>query len=207
MTRCWPHSMRRSIPREAPPLLIRVLRRWRASRLMAHPSRPPCRCGGRCEQGAHLPLPGCGGPRQALAEEAATSRLWAGASYPSDVEAGLALGQEVGKLAEARGRADGSDATWDGSGQLKGEGYWEPTPPRFVENQSSRSAGLGSPGCCRVGMPCAQPRRRSTDRPCGRLSWRRSRRRHPTAPWSKCESSSTGPARVHSNPSPSTLWI
>src|SRR5215207_7296850 len=34
----------------------------------------------------------------ALAEEAATSRLWAGANYPSDAEAGLALGQaEIGR--------------------------------------------------------------------------------------------------------------
>jgi hypothetical protein len=30
---------------------------------------------------------------ETLAEEAATSRLWAGANFPSDVEAGLALGQ------------------------------------------------------------------------------------------------------------------
>lgn len=68
-----------------------------------------------------------------LAEEAATSRLWAGASYPSDVEPGLALGQAVGELAVARGKADGSAATWDGSGRLTGEGAWAPTPPRFVE--------------------------------------------------------------------------
>jgi membrane-associated phospholipid phosphatase len=71
---------------------------------------------------------------ETLAEEAATSRLWAGANYPSDVEAGLALGQAVGELAVARGKADGSDAVWDGSGRLTGEGYWVPTPPGFVEN-------------------------------------------------------------------------
>jgi membrane-associated phospholipid phosphatase len=70
---------------------------------------------------------------ETLAEEAATSRLWAGANYPSDVEAGLALGQAVGELAVARGEADGADATWDGSGRLTGEGTWVPTPPRFVE--------------------------------------------------------------------------
>ena len=70
---------------------------------------------------------------EALAMEAAESRLWAGACYPSDVEAGLALGQAVGDVAVARGKADGSDATWDGSGRLTGEGSWVPTPPRFVE--------------------------------------------------------------------------
>jgi membrane-associated phospholipid phosphatase len=69
-----------------------------------------------------------------LVEEAATSRLWAGANYPSDVEAGLALGQAIGERAVARGKADGSDAKWDGSGRLTGEGSWEPTPPKFVEN-------------------------------------------------------------------------
>src|SRR3712207_2436101 len=70
---------------------------------------------------------------ETLAEEAATSRLWAGANYPSDVEAGLALGQAIGERAVARGKADGSDAKWDGSDRLTGEGTWEPTPPRFVE--------------------------------------------------------------------------
>jgi membrane-associated phospholipid phosphatase len=78
---------------------------------------------------------------ETLAEEAATSRLWAGANYPSDVEAGLTLGQAVGELAVARGKADGSDATWDGSGRLTGEGYWVPTPPRFVETPVEPLAG------------------------------------------------------------------
>jgi membrane-associated phospholipid phosphatase len=70
---------------------------------------------------------------ESLAEEAATSRLWAGAAYRSDVEAGLDLGRAVGKLAVARGKADGSDAEWDGSGQPSGDGYYEPTPPNFVD--------------------------------------------------------------------------
>jgi membrane-associated phospholipid phosphatase len=78
---------------------------------------------------------------ETLAEEAATSRLLAGANYPSDVEAGLALGQAVGELAVARGKADGSDAVWDGSDRLTGEGYWVPTPPRFVENPVEPLAG------------------------------------------------------------------
>jgi len=69
----------------------------------------------------------------ALATEAAESRLWAGATYPSDVEVGLALGQAIGERAVARGKADGSDAKWDGSGRLTGEGSWAPTPPKFVE--------------------------------------------------------------------------
>ncbi len=70
----------------------------------------------------------------ALATEAAESRIAAGAAFRSDVEAGLALGQAIGEKAIARGKGDGSDAKWDGSsGRLTGEGYWEPTPPAFVE--------------------------------------------------------------------------
>jgi hypothetical protein len=68
-----------------------------------------------------------------MADEAATSRLWAGAAYRSDVAGGLALGRAVGELAVARGKADGSDAEWDGSGQPSGDGYYEPTPPDFVD--------------------------------------------------------------------------
>jgi hypothetical protein len=51
----------------------------------------------------------------AWAEEAARSRVEAGVAYPSDVAAGLALGRRVGELVVARGRADGSDASWAGS--------------------------------------------------------------------------------------------
>ncbi|MCC2628581.1 MAG: phosphoesterase PA-phosphatase related protein, partial [Thermomicrobiales bacterium] len=49
----------------------------------------------------------------ALATEAAESRIAAGAAFPSDVEAGLALGKAVGEKAVARAEADGSDAEWD----------------------------------------------------------------------------------------------
>ena len=67
-----------------------------------------------------------------LADEAATSRLWAGAAYRSDIEAGFELGRAVGELAVARGKSDGSDSEWDGAGQPSGDGYYEPTPPDFV---------------------------------------------------------------------------
>jgi membrane-associated phospholipid phosphatase len=77
----------------------------------------------------------------ALAKEAAETPIWAGANYPSDVEAGLILGEAIGERAVARGEADGSDATWDGSGRLTGEGYWEPTPPGFVEKPVEPLAG------------------------------------------------------------------
>ena len=77
----------------------------------------------------------------ALADEAATSRLWAGENVRGDVEAGLAIGRAVGERAVARGRADGSDAAWDGTGRPAGEGSWQPTPPGFVQQPLDPLAG------------------------------------------------------------------
>jgi membrane-associated phospholipid phosphatase len=48
------------------------------------------------------------------AEEAAQSRVLAGAHFPSDVAAGLALGRAVAQQMIARADQDGSSATWDG---------------------------------------------------------------------------------------------
>jgi membrane-associated phospholipid phosphatase len=77
----------------------------------------------------------------ALAEEAADSRVWGGASYRSDVEAGLALGRAVGERAVARGKADGSDVEWDGADRLAGPGAWQPTPPAFIPQPLDPLAG------------------------------------------------------------------
>jgi membrane-associated phospholipid phosphatase len=77
----------------------------------------------------------------ALADEAATSRLWAGTNVRSDVEAGLAIGRAAGARAIARGKADGSDATWDRTGRPTGEGFWQPTPPGFVQEPLDPLAG------------------------------------------------------------------
>jgi len=60
---------------------------------------------------------------QELVDEAVTSRLWAGANFRSDIDAGLELGREIGDRAVARGRNDGSDAEWDETRRLTGEGY------------------------------------------------------------------------------------
>jgi membrane-associated phospholipid phosphatase len=68
-----------------------------------------------------------------LAEEAAMSRVWAGAAFPSDVDAGLALGKAVGELAVKRGKSDNSDATFDLAQMPKGPGIWAPTPPGFAD--------------------------------------------------------------------------
>jgi membrane-associated phospholipid phosphatase len=59
----------------------------------------------------------------AKAEKAAQSRLLAGVNYPSDVEAGLALGQAVAEQVIARAMTDSSDAVWDGTMPTE-PGHW-----------------------------------------------------------------------------------
>jgi membrane-associated phospholipid phosphatase len=81
----------------------------------------------------------------AQATEAANSRLYAGASYRSDMDAGLELGRAIGARAVARGRADGSAAEWNGSGRLEGDGYWVPTPPRYTVDPLEPLAGRWKP--------------------------------------------------------------
>ncbi len=51
---------------------------------------------------------------QAKAEEAANSRVLAGAHFPSDVAAGLALGQQVAQQVIARAQVDDALPAWDG---------------------------------------------------------------------------------------------
>jgi membrane-associated phospholipid phosphatase len=50
-----------------------------------------------------------------LAEEAARSRIFAGASFPSDVAAGLQLGRQVGQMVVAYAMADGASTPFTGS--------------------------------------------------------------------------------------------
>ncbi len=64
---------------------------------------------------------------EGLAREAGRSRVVAGANYPSDVKAGLALGRRVGDAVVRRGMADGSSRTGDGE-RPTGKGFWEPPP-------------------------------------------------------------------------------
>ncbi|HEY1861070.1 MAG TPA: phosphatase PAP2 family protein [Gemmataceae bacterium] len=50
-----------------------------------------------------------------LAEEAARSRMYAGASFPSDIAAGLQLGRQIGQMVVAHAAADGSATPFTGS--------------------------------------------------------------------------------------------
>ncbi len=67
----------------------------------------------------------------ALAEEAAMSRVWAGTNFRSDMEAGLALGRAVAEKVIAYGEADGSHDVWNGNrpdGIGTGPEFWSPPP-------------------------------------------------------------------------------
>jgi len=68
---------------------------------------------------------------EAKAQEAAMSRVWAGADWPSAVEQGLALGRTVAEKVLAHAATDGSGTPWDGK-RLTGVCYWKPTPPGLV---------------------------------------------------------------------------
>jgi membrane-associated phospholipid phosphatase len=69
---------------------------------------------------------------QALATEAADSRVMAGVAYPSDSAAGLELGEAVGKLVVAYAKLDGSDAVFDPSTMPTGPGLFTADPATIV---------------------------------------------------------------------------
>ena len=62
------------------------------------------------------------------AQEAAQSRVVGGVQYPSDVQAGLALGHQIGAAVVARAKADRSDTPWDGR-IATGLNLWAGTNP------------------------------------------------------------------------------
>ena len=75
-----------------------------------------------------------------LARQAASSRLWAGVSYRSDVARGLDLGRAVAAAAVDRAAADGHAAPWDFEDERlcstegcagPDEAHWVPTPTGF----------------------------------------------------------------------------
>ena len=121
-------------------------RRWRDGR--PAPCRRRARLSlGRCVSDGPLPttavaagaaavvlrelLSNRAGDLDRLEQEAVRSRLVAGAAYPSDVRAGLALGRAIGELAVRRARNDRSD-TQGTVVPPSGDATWIPTPPAFA---------------------------------------------------------------------------
>jgi membrane-associated phospholipid phosphatase len=63
-----------------------------------------------------------------MADRAARAEVLAGRAFPSDAEAGLALGRAVADRVIARARRDGSARTWEGARPL-GREFWQPPRP------------------------------------------------------------------------------
>ncbi|TPG60519.1 phosphatase PAP2 family protein [Roseomonas nepalensis] len=88
------------------------------------------------------------------AEEAARMRLVAGHAFPSDVEAGTALGRKVAAAALERGRGDGSDARWTGRVPA-GPGLWNGTNPILPQAGTWKPWLLAAPDEFRPPPPAA----------------------------------------------------
>jgi membrane-associated phospholipid phosphatase len=91
---------------------------------------------------------------EAMAQEAALSRLAAGVNYRSDIEEGLRLGRAVAAKAIARAQSDGGDAKWTGSVPT-GPGLWVGTNPVEPLAGAWRTWNLTSGSQIRPGPPPA----------------------------------------------------
>ena len=87
-----------------------------------------------------------------LADQAGRSRVRAGVQYPSDVDAGKALGQKVAEQIIARARADGADSTLVGV-PPSGNCYWRGTAPANFTAQYFRPLLMTSAGQFHVPPP------------------------------------------------------
>lgn len=98
-------------PSEADPELAAALP---APRSPSYPSEHAATAGAAAAVLSHF-FPDEASSFQAMAEEAAESRVLAGLQYPSDSAAGLELGRKVAEQVIAAAKADGSDAVWSGT--------------------------------------------------------------------------------------------
>jgi membrane-associated phospholipid phosphatase len=89
---------------------------------------------------------------QALAQEAAISRVRAGLQYPSDYTAGLELGKQVAARVIAIAKADGSDAVWAGTVPT-GNCMWVGSNPGNVTATNWKPILLAAPNEFRPAAP------------------------------------------------------
>lgn len=82
-----------------------------------------------------LVFPGSADALARRAKEAGQTRVAARVQYPSDIEAGAALGHQVAAAVIARVKADHSDAPWDGK-IATGPGLWAGTNPTGITRGS-----------------------------------------------------------------------
>jgi membrane-associated phospholipid phosphatase len=97
-------------------------------------------------------LPAEGATFQQLAEQAAHSRVLAGVQYPSDNDAGFALGRAVAERVIAKAMADGSDGTSTPS-RLTGPCNWIGTNPGNITAALWQPLLLSSPSQFRPPPP------------------------------------------------------
>ena len=99
-------------------------------------------------------FPAMGGAYADLAEEAARSRVFAGVSFPSDVEAGLQLGRQVGRMVVAYAMTDGAATPFAGSFPSS-PGVWGSTAPVTPLAGTWKPWVLSSAGDVRLPAPPA----------------------------------------------------
>lgn len=87
-----------------------------------------------------------------LAHAAAQSRIDAGVQFPSDVEAGWKLGEQVAKQIIEKAKNDGSDKVWDGS-MNKDPNKWTGTYPMGITLATFSPIVLQSQGQFRPQAP------------------------------------------------------
>jgi membrane-associated phospholipid phosphatase len=106
---------------------------------------------------AHF-LPAEAASFQAMAEQAGWSRVEAGVQYPSDYQAGLALGRRVAEQVIAKADGDGSSVPWQGTVPV-GPCYWQGAVPGNAAVASWTPILLSSPSEFRPPPPppCDSP--------------------------------------------------
>ena len=87
-----------------------------------------------------------------MAQQAGNAFIYAGIQYPSDVTAGLALGQAVAARVIQRARTDGSDAPWTGS-IPGGPGKWTGVNPVLPQMANWQTWVLSTGSQLRPGPP------------------------------------------------------
>ena len=151
----------RPTPSESDPTLVPLVRQLHTPfHLPSYPSEHAVAAGAAAAVLSYL-YPDSAATFQSMAQQAAQSRVTAGANFPSDVQAGLQMGAAVGAAVVAYAQADGSSAPFTGSfpptpGKWSGTnptaptaGSWKPSGVEFRRRSAARSSA-----CCRIGRCC-----------------------------------------------------
>jgi membrane-associated phospholipid phosphatase len=128
----------RPTPAESDPTLVPLVRQMHVPfHLPSYPSEHAVAAGAASAVLSYL-YPDSAATFQSMAQQAAQSRVTAGANFPSDAQAGLQLGASVGAAVVAYAQADGSSAPFTGS--------FPPTPGKWSgTNPTAPTAGSWKP--------------------------------------------------------------